>query len=239
MTQKGKLIVIDGIDGTGKATQVGLLAGRLKNGRFKTKTIDFPRYYDNFFGKLVGECLAGKYGDFLSLDPRIASTLYAADRFESKNQINKWLEQGYLVIVDRYVSANQIHQGGKLTDGRKRAHFLRWLDKMEYKVFGIPRPDLIIYLDLPLELSQQLLDAKHYSFVLAQRKRYTKEVKDAHEASVTHLDQSRQSALRMVASKNKWIKIDCAPEGELLSKGEVHLLVLDAVARELGLTIKF
>ena len=108
----GKFIVIDGIDGSGKATQTKLLTNRLKNLGVKVKAIDFPRYYDNFFGKLLGEYLSGVYGDFTQVDPRVASVLYAADRFESSQQIKKWLATGYTVIADRYVSANQIHQGG-------------------------------------------------------------------------------------------------------------------------------
>ena len=101
---KGKLIVIDGIDGSGKATQVALLKKRLEQAKMKVKTIDFPRYQNNFFGALIGRYLSGVYGDFISMDPRVASVLYAGDRFESSEQIRAWLNAGYTVIADRYVS---------------------------------------------------------------------------------------------------------------------------------------
>ncbi|MEK6820941.1 MAG: thymidylate kinase, partial [archaeon] len=118
--KKGKLIVLDGIDGSGKATQVKLLAEKFKRLGIPTKVIDFPRYYDNFFGKLIGEYLSGQYGDFIQTDPRVASVLYAADRFESCEQIKDWLGKGFVVIADRYASANQIHQGGKIGQPKRR-----------------------------------------------------------------------------------------------------------------------
>src|SRR3989344_7072606 len=114
--KRGKFIVIDGIDGSGKATQVKLLADKLRRLKIPVKTIDFPRYHDNFFGQLIGEYLSGAYGDFIQTDPRVASVLYAADRFESSREIRQWLADGYLGIADRYVSANSIHQGGKIAD---------------------------------------------------------------------------------------------------------------------------
>src|SRR3989344_7633575 len=132
--KKGKLVVVDGIDGSGKATQVGLLAERFRQSGIRFKTIDFPRYYDNFFGRMIGSYLSGIYGDFIKVDPRLASVLYAADRFESSSKIREWLQEGYVVLTDRYVSANQIHQGGKIKDPKKRKEFLSWLDKMEHGV---------------------------------------------------------------------------------------------------------
>jgi len=110
---KGKFIVFDGNDGSGKQTQAKLLIERLEKEGHKIRIIDFPRYYDNFFGKFIGECLTGKYGDFIGIDPHIISVIYAADRFESSKEIKEWIDKGYIVLADRYVSANQIHQGGK------------------------------------------------------------------------------------------------------------------------------
>src|SRR3990167_6836927 len=118
--KKGKLIVLDGTDGSGKATQTKILQARLKKEGYRVQTLDFPQYEKNFFGGLIGECLAGEHGDFVSIDPYIGSTLYAADRFESKDKIMRWLRAGCVVVLDRYVSSNQIHQGGKITDAKKR-----------------------------------------------------------------------------------------------------------------------
>jgi dTMP kinase len=203
--KKGKLIVIDGIDGSGKATQVRHLAERFKNEKRKFKVIDFPRYTDNFFGKLIGEYLTGVYGDFIQVDPRVASVLYAADRFEASKKIRTWLDQGFHVIADRYVSANQIHQGGKIADQKERKAFLEWLDTMEHKVFGIPRPDLVIYLDVPFEVSKEWLKNK-----VAQRKKtYLKGKRDVAEDNLMHLEHSRNGALYMAKTHENWAKVEC------------------------------
>ena len=117
---RGKLIVIDGTDGSGKATQVELLAKRLKSEGKTVKIVDFPEYYKNFFGEFIGHCLSEQYYKFLNVHPKIASVLYAADRWESKDEIEGWLKKGYMIIANRYVSANQIHQGGKIKNSKKR-----------------------------------------------------------------------------------------------------------------------
>src|SRR3989344_53264 len=172
--KKGKLVVVDGIDGSGKATQVGLLAERFRQSGIRFKTIDFPRYYDNFFGRMIGSYLSGIYGDFIKVDPRLASVLYAADRFEASKDIRKWVESGYVVIADRYVSANQIHQGGKIKDKKARREFLKWLDEMEYDIFQIPKPNLVIYLDVPFEVSKSWLEKK----ITQRKKKYLRGRKD-------------------------------------------------------------
>ena len=142
---RGKLIVIEGIDKSGKATQTRFLVRRLKKEGKRVASVSFPEYKSNLFGKLIKEALAGEHGDFLSLDPFIASTLYAADRYESKEKIEAWLSAGYTVVLDRYVSSNQIHQGGKIRNMRKRVAFLSWLEKVEYGIFRLPKPNITFY----------------------------------------------------------------------------------------------
>ncbi len=208
---KGKLIVIDGADGTGKATQTKATIDRLRQNGFDVETLDFPRYYDNFFGGLIGECLAGKHGSFIDVDPYIASVLYAADRFESKDVIKGWLAEGKTVILDRYCSSNQIHQGGKIQDPEKRRLFLEWLDLMEHDKFGIPRPDLIIYLDVSLELSKKLLAQKSNH----EKKKYSEGAGDQHENSAQHQHEARISALSCIKEYNNWESIECTKNDEM------------------------
>jgi len=229
--KKGKLIVIDGIDGSGKATQTRFLAERLEKEGLKVKTIDFPRYYDNFFGSLIGEYLNGKFGDFIQVDPRVASVLYAADRFESSKQIKKWLDQGYTIISDRYVSANQIHQGGKISSTVERKKFLEWLDKMEYGIFQIPKPDLVVYLDVPFEVSKKWLENK----VTQRSKKYLNGKKDLAEDNLIHLKDSRNSALYLHKQNKNWEKISCCKGMTCLMPEQVHEEVFKIVKKKLAL----
>ncbi len=230
MDKKGKLIVIDGSDGVGKATQTKLLVERLKKEKIPVATLDFPQYYNNLFGKLVGECLSGKYGDFIALDPHIASVLYAADRFESKQKIETWLAAGKTVVLDRYVSANQMHQGGKIHDPKKRRAFLRWLDQMEHGVFGLPRSDIILYLHLPVAISLELLQKKETA---AGKKYVTKGAKDLAESDTFHQLASQEGALRLVKAQNNWKKIDCADKNGILPRDVIHERVFSEVMQVL------
>ena len=226
--KKGFLIVIDGADGSGKATQAELLVQRLKKEGRKVKKIDFPQYENNFFGRLLGECLAGKYGDFIAIPPRIASVLYAADRWESSSEIKKWLAAGYLVIADRYVSANQIHQGGKISNPKEREKFLKWLDQMEFSVFNIPRPDIIIYLHVPVVIGQELLKKR----VQENKKNKTvKAKKDLAESNLKYLSESQKSAINIVKRNNTWQMVDCSRRGNILSREEIHQMIYDKLRK--------
>lgn len=230
MAKKGKLIVIDGTDGSGKATQVALLVKRLKKDGKIVKVVDFPEYYKNFFGAFIGHCLSEQYYNFLNVHPKIASVLYAADRFESSKEIQNWLKKGYIIVANRYVSANQIHQGGKIKNAKKRNDFIKWLDKMEYEVFGIPRPDVTLYLSLPINIVLQLLKERDSS---KMKREYLKKKKDVHEADVNHLINSRKSALWLSETIPNFIKIDCAPKKEILSRETIHEMVYKEVKKVL------
>jgi dTMP kinase len=225
--KKGKFIVIDGTDGSGKATQVRELVKNLRKNKIKVKTIDFPRYYHNFFGKFIGECLVGEHGDFVRLSPKIASVLYAADRFESASQIKKWLDGGFNVIADRYVSSNQIHQGGKITDSKKRKEFLAWLEELEFGVFKIPKPTAILYLDVPIKISQELLKKESSQ----NKKDYQKGKKDLVESSLKYLEDSKKGAIKMIKDNNNWITINCIKKGELKSIQEIGQEVFEKVLK--------
>ncbi|MCA9352873.1 deoxynucleoside kinase [Patescibacteria group bacterium] len=223
---KGKLIVIDGTDGSGKATQAKKLKERLILEGKRVESLDFPRYYDNFFGKMVGECLRGEYGDWSHIHPKIASVIYAADRFESKDQIMDWLNDGAVVILDRYTSSNQIHQGGKINDDKERQEFMNWLDQMEHGIFGLPCPDLIVYLDVPVAITQELLVQKGNK----ESKEYLNGARDQHEEDVDHLENAKESALKIVAENNMWVQINCAPGGTMRSIDDIHEDVYQVVA---------
>lgn len=219
--KKGKLIVIDGTDGSGKATQVSLLIKRLTKEGHTVKTVDFPEYYKNFFGGFIGHCLSEQYYNWLKIHPKIASAIYAADRFESKNKIEKWLKQGCIVIANRYVSANQIHQGGKIKNTKKRNDFLNWLDNMEYKVFKIPRPNVTFYLSLPVPIIEELIIERNKN----QKRGYLKKKKDVHENDRDFLVNSGKSAMKLVNEVKNFIKIECSKNNQILSREEIHEMI--------------
>lgn len=218
MRNRGKLIVIDGTDGSGKKTQIGLLSKRLKKDGYKVKLLDFPEYYKNFFGKFVGHCLTEQYYNWVNIHPKIASIAYAADRFESSDKIKKWLKEGYILLSNRYVSANQIHQGGKIADNKKRESFLEWLDEMEYKVFKIPKPDITIYLSLPIKTVLKLIKNRDRKGTRA----YLGSKKDVHEKDKNFLQNSIKSALWLAKTQKNWMKIECMAEKELRSFQNIH-----------------
>lgn len=223
--KRGRLIVIDGSDGSGKATQAKRLVEALKARRVCVRTLDFPQYEDNFFGAFIGRCITGKHGDFLALDPFITSIVYAADRFESSTKIKKWLDDGCIVVLDRYVSANQIHQGGKISDPHKRKEFLSWLHKMEYEVFKLPQPDMVIYLDVPPDTSITLLAGAQ------KKKSYLKEEGDTDlvEQNVAYLRNARNSALWLARHEVGWHRIQCVKDDQLRTVDDIHEEMLSLI----------
>ena len=229
MVKKGKLIVIDGTDSSGKATQVKLLVQSLKNEGQKVKVIDFPDYYSNFFGKFIGHCLSEQYYNFVKIHPKIASVLYAADRFESRDKIKKWLSEGNIVIANRYASANQIHQGGKIANTKKRESFLKWLAEMEYKVFKIPKPDAVFYLSVPIPIVLKLIRERNKN----SKRKYLGKKKDVHERDVNFLENSRKSALWLAKTQKGWIKIECVKNGVLDTRENIHKEIYEKIKKVL------
>ncbi|MEI8130703.1 MAG: thymidylate kinase [bacterium] len=225
----GKLIVIDGTDGSGKATQIELLKKRLSKEGYSVKIVDFPEYYGNFFGEFLGHCLSEQYYNWVNIHPKIASIVYAADRFESKAKIEKWLKAGYVVLANRYVSANQIHQGGKIANPKKRAEFMDWLAKMEYDVFKIPKPHLVFYLNVPMKIVEKLLAERNIEHARA----YLGTKKDVHETDMTFLKNSQKSALWLARREKNWKKIECAPKGEMLPREEIHEHIYEQVKKQI------
>jgi len=228
MKRKGKLIVLDGTDGSGKGTQVEILIKHLKRDGYKVKTINFPQYYSNFFGKFIGHCLSEQYYNFVKTHPKIASVLYAADRYESKDKIKKWLKEGNIIIADRYASANQIHQGGKIADTKKRENFIKWLAEMEYEIFKIPKPDAVFYLSMPIPIAIKLIRGRNQG---NKNRSYLRGKKDVHEADVNFLENSRKSALWLAKTQKGWTKIECVKKGVLNTRENIHKEIYEKIKK--------
>lgn len=224
---EGKLIVISGPDGCGKKIQTGLLMDRLKKIGYDAETIDFPQYKENFFGEAVGRYLRGDFGESGKVSPYLASILYAGDRWESMQQINQWLESGKIIVCDRYVGDNFLHQGSKIVDFSDREKFFDWLGDLEFGVFSARRADMIFYLDVSLEISLALLEKKDAK----ERKDYTGGKKDGHE-NIDHLSGVRKISEDLI-KRFGWTKIDCVPKGALLPKEEISVILWNLIKNSL------
>ena len=189
------LVVIEGIDGSGKGTQSARLRDRLLARGLRTSLLSFPRYEATFFGQRIGDFLNGRFGQLNEVDPFLASLLYAGDRLESKAELNRLLETSDVLVLDRYVPSNIAHQAGKHT-GRQRRELADWIEKIEYDLFGLPRPDLVVLLDIPAKDSQALIAKK-------DPRSYTTQVADMQEADSDYLSRVR-SAYRELASERGW-----------------------------------
>lgn len=221
MSKTGTLIVIDGADGAGKATQTKLLVERLRAEGKAVETLSFPQYEQNYFGKLLRECLVGERGDFATLDARIASTLYAADRFESRPQLVAWLESGATVILDRYVSSNMLHQGSKIHNNEAAlTEFLSWNDHVEHTIFGMPRPDTILYLDVPFVVRKNLMQHDGVRGSL-----------DVVETDEAYQQAAEECSRTLLGRLNNWTPILCTEGDALKSREEIHELVYAATAQ--------
>ena len=219
----GKLIAIEGIDGSGKRTQVDLLAGNLAAGEggHSIYFTGFPQY-DSWFGKMVGQFLNGDFGPLDKVDPHFTALLYAGDRFEAKPKLHAALNNGQIVLVDRYIGSNLAHQTARVP-ADQRDVFRRWIEHLEYGIYDLPREDLILYLRVPPSEAQRLVVQK-------SARSYTTAKKDLLEASLRHLEQAADM-YDLLAREAPWVTIECfdAPRGTMRAPKEIARDVLTAV----------
>jgi dTMP kinase len=216
---KGKLIVIEGLDGSGKGTQTALLTKALADMNIKVKQVSFPDY-NNPSSSLVKMYLNGELGSNPGdVNPYAASSFYAVDRYASYKQF--W-ENDYqsdtVILADRYTTSNAIYQLSKLKND-ERNEFLSWLEFYEYTQLQLPKPNAVIYLDMPIEISQQLLNQRYNGDT-------TK--KDLHESNFEFLKQCRESALYS-SSQQGWQIVKCSADNQPRSIEDIHKEVLQLV----------
>lgn len=176
---KGIFIVIEGSDGSGKSTQFNLLKEYLEKQGKNVKTYKFPRY-EQPSAHFVTSYLNGRYGDAASLGAHTPSLFYALDRFEAGSDIRKDLEEGSIVLCDRYVGSNMAHQGQKIDNKVERRAYFDWVHNLEFKMLGIPKPNANLVLIMPAEIASKLMEKR-------EKRAYTSMQKDIHEADITHL----------------------------------------------------
>lgn len=223
--RKGKLVVIDGTDGSGKGTQTELLLKYLDEKKIKNKYIDFPRYYTSFHGQMVGRYLSGEFGSLESSSPYLTSLFYAMDRLTARDEIVDWLEEGNTVIANRYTTSSMAFQTARIAK-EKREEFLKWLYDMEYKEHKLPKEDLVIFLYVPVEISQKLIEQKE------KREYANGQKKDINEANVAYQQEVLSLYLELAKKHSHWEVITCVDsKGNLLSVEKVHAKILSTLAK--------
>ena len=215
----GKLIVIEGTDGSGKSTQFRLLSEHLERDCVQFKHLVFPRYTEES-SALIRMYLGGQFGDKPSdVNAYAASAFYAVDRFASyKMDWGQWYEEGGLVLSDRYTTSNAVHQASK-EEGKAREKYLKWLYEFEYDKLGLPRPDLTIYLDVPTDFTEKMLRG---------REQATNTSADIHEKDMEYLATCRECG-RAAAEYYGWTVIQCVRDGAMRTMDDIHREIYDAV----------
>jgi dTMP kinase len=213
MTPPGKLIAIEGIDGSGKRTQVDLLEKALVANRHAVYSTGFPQY-DSWFGKMVGQFLNGDFGALESVDPHFSALLYAGDRFEAKFRLETALNQGKIVLADRYIGSNLAHQTA-LVPAADRQGFISWIEHLEYNIYNLPREALVLYLRVPPRQAQELVARK-------SARSYTKNKQDILEASLRHLEDAA-AMYDELSRRPNWATIPCFDETRGAMRPQKHI----------------
>lgn len=222
----GKLIIIDsGSDASGKATQTKKIYERLLKEGYNIKHIEFPNY-ESESSSLVKMYLRGDFGKNADyVDPYVASTFYAADRYASfKTEWEEFYNNGGIIIADRYTTSNMIHQGSKMNDWDRNA-YLHWLEDYEFNIYKIPRPDEVIFLDVPIEYSAKLMENR-------KNKITGEDDKDIHENNIDYLSKCYKGSLE-IADIYNWKKINCIKDGNLREIDDIHEEIYDFVKKNI------
>lgn len=207
------LVAIEGIDGSGKGTQAKRLHERLRAEGVRAALIGFPRYSETLFGRAIGDFLNGRFGALDQVDPLLVSLLYAGDRLESRELLRRALADNEVVVLDRYVPSNLAHQGAKRS-GAERERLIEWIEQVEYGIYHLPRADLVILLDVPVDTAVRLIGHK-------QKRDYTDRAADLQEADGTYLAEVRDVYLELSRSRPEWQRVECVRGGELRSVEEI------------------
>ncbi len=219
-----KIIVIEGVDSSGKATQASLLAKKLKNTGRNIVDIEFPNYKSDS-SAVAKMYLNGDFGtDPDSVSPYAASSFFAIDRYASvRGEWREYFSNGNIIIADRYTTSNMVHQASKIEKLDEKSAFLDWLYDFEYVKLGLPQPDLVIFLDMPVENAVELMKNR-------ANKIDNSDVKDIHESNMEYLKKSYDNAC-FVAEKYGWCRIRCAKDGFVRTIDDISAEIFEHVSK--------
>ena len=223
------LIAIEGIDGAGKGTQCRHLVDRLNAAGVKTAGLQFPRYSETTFGAAIGDFLNGRFGSLDQVHPQLAAVLYAGDRFESRPVLQQAINDHDVVVLDRFTGSNLAHQSAKL-EGQERSELVAWIDHVEHVVFGLPRPDLNILIDISSRWSRELVSRKG-------ERDYTDDEADIQESNLPYLERVRRCYLGIAEQREDWRVVESLSEDdELRSVSDINDELFELIRPLVGLS---
>ena len=218
MNKRAVLIAFEGVDGSGKGTQADILMNELIRQGLRTEIVSFPRYGKTAFSEKIAKYLNGDYGSIYSLPPEFPVLLYAGDRFESKSELFRLMENNDVIILDRYVSSNLAYQSAKLPEDKVKK-MMSWIVRLEYELYKLPPADITIFLDVGIEKASEMIQKK-------SPREYTNKKADLHEENKSYLERC-SNIYKELAEENfysQWVVIDChQPNGKVKTKDEIAL----------------
>lgn len=224
-----KLVVIEGLDGSGKSTQINMLRDYFTGKGLKNEFIHFPRTGAPYFGELISRFLRGEYGRINEVDPYLVAMLYAGDRKDESNKIYKWLNEGRYVLLDRYVYSNIAYQCAKISDRDEKEKLKNWIFNLEFKHFGIPLPSLNVFLDVPWDFTASKLKDMR----TGDDRSYLKGSNDIHESDLDFQKDVRQVYIDTARNDSALEIIDCSKtRSSILEPGEVFNKLINLLQKK-------
>jgi dTMP kinase len=221
-----KLFVIEGVDGSGKSTQIRLLSEYLITKGRSCEFLHFPRTEAPYFGELIARFLRGEFGSLDNMDPYLVALLYAGDRKDASEIIKEWLHQNKIVLLDRYTYSNIAYQCAKIKNQSDQEKLMRWILSLEFDHFGIPKPDLNIFLDVPFSFTQHKLSGQRSG----EDRIYLNGTRDIHEESLAFQKKVRDIYLRVARTDDRLCVVDCRDRNGLMQAPEtIASLILNII----------
>jgi dTMP kinase len=217
---RGKLIALEGTDGSGKGTQLKILIETLKSKSIPFETLDYPRYEQSFFGALAGKMLKGDFGGVNAIPSELAVLPFACDRWLQKNDIIRWLDEGKIIISNRYTASSAVYQAAKLP-AERQPEFVNWVYKLEQEIMGLPREDLVLYFHVPADIAGALVTKKEARAYLGDKK------KDIYEEDAALQKTVERLYLDLATTRSNWKTIDCVANGAIRTPGDIQKDILE------------
>ena len=219
-----KLFVIEGLDGAGKSTQIKLLREYFTAAGELCEYLHFPRTDEPFFGELIARFLRGEFGSINDVNPYLVAMIYAGDRKDAADTLRSWLNEGKVVILDRYTYSNIAYQCAKLNSEAEQDRLMKWITELEFSHFGIPVPDLNIFLDVPYKFTASKLNGAR----TGTDRNYLNGNRDIHEESLDFQEKVRQVYLRVAEKDKRLAVINCtSAHGDMLPPDKIFCLITD------------